>query len=123
MKWLQVLFGKAKRVQPEAKFVLSFDGSVISLNDPNGKNFRIAVSDLQTVMVETNDTGPWGMDVWWVLLDSQGRPDVIYPQGATGEAQVMDFLMALPGFNQAEMINAMGSAENAAFPVWQKPEH
>ena len=122
MKRVRALLGKIKRVQPEARFVLSFDGRGISLIDPDGNCFSIPVNDLEAVIIETNDTGPWGMDVWWVLLGPEGKLGVLYPQGATGEAQVLNFLMALPGFNEDLMTKAMGSTTNATFPVWHKPD-
>jgi hypothetical protein len=57
-------------------------------------------------------------------ITADSRPDrnvaCAYPQGATGEQATLDYLMALPGFDHAEMIKAMSSVGNAVFPVWRK---
>ena len=36
-------------------------------------------------MIETNDSGPFGADVWWLLFGADDRIAVAFPQGATGE--------------------------------------
>ena len=124
MSWLSRFFGKiaGTRQQPEAQFIVSFDGIEFLLRNPEGAVHCLKLADLGAVIVETNDTGPWGMDVWWVLLNQDGKLGLLYPQGATGESLVMDRLMALPGFDTAELIKAMGSTAKATFPVWRKSD-
>ena len=119
MGWFSLFFQKRAKLQPEAEFVLSMSESEIVLVDPKGETHTLAMGNLGTVVVETNDTGPWGMDVRWVLLDLEGKLGVAYPQGATGEQQVMDWLMTLPGFDSAAMTDAMRCTDNATFPVWK----
>ena len=122
MSWLSRIFGKIAdhRQHPEAAFTLTFDEVEITLSDPKGVVRHLDIADLSAVIIETNDTGPWGMDVWWVLLNQDGKLGLIFPQGATGEKRVADRLIALPGFDHAEFIKAMGSTANATFPVWKK---
>jgi len=75
--------------------------------------------DLGGVIIETNDSGPWGADVWWLLFGSDDKVAVAFPQGASGEKAVVDYLIALPGFDHGAMIDAMQSADNNVFPVWR----
>jgi hypothetical protein len=43
------------------------------------------------VAFETNDTGPWGADVWWLLFGSDEQLAGVFPQGATGESSALDY--------------------------------
>ncbi len=77
------------------------------------------MSELRGVIIETDDSGPWGADLWWLLFGADDRVAVAFPGGATGEQVVIDRLMALPGFDFETMTRAMGSTEVAVFPVWR----
>ena len=96
------------------------DGERISVRDDAGETKALAKGDLSGVAVETNDSGPWGADVWWLLFDGSDRLACAFPQGATGEKAVIDHIMALPAFDHEAMIKAMASTENALVPVWRK---
>lgn len=43
-----------------------------------------------------------------------------WPQGATGEEEVIARLTAMPGFNHRAMIAAMASTDNATFILWSR---
>jgi len=107
---------------PEALWQLSVDQEHIELTAQDGTFTRLEKSALRGVIVETNDSGPWGADVWWLLFGVDDTVALAYPQGATGEQAVLDWLIALPGFDQEAMIRAMGSTRNAVFPVWRKAD-
>jgi hypothetical protein len=89
--------------------------------DPKGEVRSVAFDDLRGVMIETNDTGPIGTDLWWLLFGADDRLACAFPQGATGEKEAVDRLIALPGFDHEAMILAMGSTTNAVFQVWRAP--
>ncbi|HXI88257.1 MAG TPA: hypothetical protein VNH64_12415 [Parvularculaceae bacterium] len=74
------------------------------------------MSDVEAVYVETNDSGPWGADVWWLLSDHTGAIKVAFPQMATGEDGVIARLRRLPGFK----IEGMNSTTNARFTCWAR---
>jgi len=76
--------------------------------------------DLSGVAIQTNDTGPWGADVWWLLFGCNDQLSCAFPQGATGESALIDYLFALPSFDHGEMIKAMTSTENVTFAVWRR---
>ena len=113
---------KPKELYPECLWTVETGTSVIRVTDQAGKTSSIAFSDLAGVAIETNDSGPWGADVWWMIFDSDGKMACAFPQGASGEKIALEKLMALPGFDHQRMIEAMGSTSNAVFPVWQKGE-
>jgi hypothetical protein len=104
----------------EAAYIVSVEGDGLSVADPNGEEKSLALADLNGVMIETNDSGPVGTDVWWLLFGADDSIAAAFPQGATGERQAIDWLLALPGFDHDAMIMAMGSTANAVFPVWRR---
>lgn len=85
----------------------------------NGQVESVTWADLETVLIETNDTGPIGDDVIWILA---GRTSgCLVPSGAEGEQALLARLQELPGFDNQAVIDAMGSVENARFVCWRKP--
>lgn len=91
----------------------------INVTEPDGKTKFVGLDDLRGVVIETNDSGPFGADVWWLLFGADEKVACAFPQGASGEKAVVDRLMSLPGFDHEAMIMAMGSTGNAVFPVWR----
>ena len=112
---------KPLKIEPESKWSLRLDGEGISVTDTGGQVKSLALRNLSGVIIETNDSGPWGPDVWWLLFGSDDRVSCAFPQGSTGEEAIIDYLSALPAFDHGEMIKAMTSTGNAVFPVWRKP--
>ncbi len=110
------------RPQPEARWIVELDRDHPRVTDDRSGVRSMAKDDLRGVAVETNDSGPWGTDVWWLLFGADDRMACLYPLGATGEAALLDYLCALPGFDFAEMAKAMRSTDNAVFPVWRKED-
>ena len=104
----------------EAAYIVSVEGDGLSVTDPNGEEKRLTLAKLNGVTIETNDSGPIGTDLWWLLFGADDSIAAVFPQGATGERQAIDWLLALPGFDHEAMIMAMGSTSNAVFPVWRR---
>jgi hypothetical protein len=113
---------RSPRPQPEARWLVALEPEQVAITDDRGGVRRLALADLRGVAIETNDSGPWGTDVWWLLFGAKDRVACMYPQGATGEKAILDYLCALPGFDFAEMTRAMGSTDNAVFPVWRRED-
>jgi len=104
---------------PERKFVVSFDESGIAAAYPTGEIAAIAWSEVQRVAIETNDSGPWGADFWWLLEGETRR--CAYPQGATGEIEAMAaFPFRFPGFDHEAFGAANRSTSNARFLCWER---
>jgi hypothetical protein len=103
---------------PEARFVVEVTADdEIVCRAPKQAEQRIRMADLGAVYIETNDGGPWGADVWWLLNDRTGETKVAFPQMATGEGAALERLRLLPGFE----VRGMNSTENARFVCWPTP--
>jgi hypothetical protein len=103
----------------ERKVIVSIDETGISAAFPSGKVEALAWPEVERVAIETNDSGPWGADLWW-LLEGNGKR-CTYPQGATGEVEAMAaFPAKFPGFRHEAVIEASGSTSNARFVCWER---
>ena len=69
------------------------------------------MANLAAVHVETNDSGSWEADVWWMLNDNNGETKVAFPKSATGETDALARLQQLPGF----VVQGTNSTANARF--------
>jgi hypothetical protein len=103
---------------PEALFSVSIDEEAITSRHPKGTIEGVTLSAISGVFVETNESGPWGMDVWWIVEGRSTAESCCFPQGATGEDEVLTWLQKLPGFQ----IRGMNCAENQRFECWPNPE-
>ena len=103
----------------EARYVVSVNEAAIGVVWPDGEDQAVSFDALEAVGIETNASGPWGSDLWWLLFGRDGRRACAFPQGATGEQAAIDRLMAFPGFDHQEMVRAMGSTESGLFIVWR----
>jgi hypothetical protein len=111
---------KQQRLEPESKWVVTIDSASISVSDMAGDVKSVAKADLSGVAIETNDSGPWGADIWWLLFGNNDQLACAFPQGATGEEAAIDYMLALPSFDHGEMTKAMTSTDNAVFAVWRR---
>jgi hypothetical protein len=101
----------------ERAFKVDIDDEGVACTDPNGHCSRVAWSDIRSVEIRTNDSGPWGADVWWALKSDAGI--VAIPQGATGEDKLLEALQRLPRFSNDTVISAMGCTSNRVFLCWR----
>jgi hypothetical protein len=108
----------ARAPSPESRYRVTIGTSEIAVESPDGRIERIAVADLQDIRILTNDSGPWGADVWWWLSGSGGR--CAFPGGAAGDDAMLRFVQSLPGFDNEAFIAAMGSTGNAEFVCWPR---
>jgi hypothetical protein len=104
--------------QPEESYIVSMSGNQVRCTRPDGVVEAIELSDLDAVYIETNDSGPVGIDVWWIPLGSDPQGGCVYPLGATGEQRVLERLKQLPGFE----IQGMNSTSNQRFLCWKRGE-
>jgi hypothetical protein len=106
------------RLIPESEFVVTTTYAEITVCRPDRRVEQISFPELEAVIIETNDTGPWGMDFWWILAGASGG--CTFPQGATGENDAIERLQKLPGFDNEALIAATGSTGNARFVCWRR---
>lgn len=118
-EWFKIwLEQRKKSVMFEAAIIVTDSNGDISSTYPDGTIQTIGWSEIESVEVHTNDSGPWGADVWWIL---RGQDSLCsYPQGATGEVELLSKLQSLPSFNDNKLIEAMGCTNNEEFICWQK---
>jgi hypothetical protein len=112
--WLRRVLGREK--SPPPRVMLSDD---LVQFENGGVTANLAVGDLAAVVIETNDSGPWGDDVVWHLLGRAEGSCLSIPQIAEGFAPLLERLQRLPGFDNEQAIAAMGSAALNAFLCWE----
>lgn len=89
----------------ERQVVVKMDDAGIAAAYPGGEVQAISWSDVQCVAIETNDSGPWGADVWWLLEGGTRR--CAYPGGATGEREALaEYPKRFSGFSEAEKVRS-----------------
>jgi hypothetical protein len=106
-----------KQKSPEPDRV-SFDDSAITRTMPDGKIETVRWADLYEVGIITTDEGPLNEDVFWILAGSNGGCAV--SGGAQGMKELLERLQRLPGFDNAAVIEAMGSTTNKKFQCWKR---
>lgn len=111
---------KRMKLQPEEQWQVTLSENDISSQDQTGVGRKIAKDCIYSVVIETNDSGPWGADVWWLMFNKEDKLACAFPQGATGEEDAIKYLMGLDGFDDNAMISAMGCTANKIFPVWKR---
>jgi hypothetical protein len=118
-RWRRLWHGpNADNLLPEKLYVVTISETEVCCRAPSGETACVTWDGLGAVLIETDDTGPWGMDFLWMLL---GEHDgCVIPQGATGEAALLERLQALPGFDNEAVIAANSCVENQRFLCWQR---
>src|SRR5262245_36292742 len=101
------MFGWLKRktprkLIPEALWVVELTGDEVRVVDEAGEVKIVGKGDLSGVIIETNDSGPWGADFWWLLFGADDHVACAIPQGATGEDALINYLLGLPGFDHEQ---------------------
>lgn len=107
-------------LQPESQFVVHVSDSDVICYSPDGQTERITWDDLQAVIVETTDAGPFAPDVFWILIGNSPASGCLIPQGATGDVALLERLQKLPGFDNGAFTEAMACAENEKFICWKR---
>jgi len=106
-------------LEPESRFIVRISDAEVACERPDGKTERVSWNDLQRVEILTTSDGPMAPDVFWVLHGTDTGCAI--PQGATGERALLERLQALPGFDNGQVIEAMGSTSDRKFLCWQRP--
>jgi hypothetical protein len=124
-RWLRRLFastsasGRNGASDPVSR--IGFDSDRILFQASDGTEGTLRWEDLGSVAIVTTDTGPFEVDLRWVLTDRDGKQAVSVPMGAAGEQDLLRELQRrLPGFDNEAVILAMGSTVNATFKVWRQ---
>ena len=105
-----------------SNWTVEADVERIAVIDPQGSLTILPREALSRIVIETNDSGPFADDTWWLLLREDGTVALKFPQSADGEHDVVEDFLTLPGFNYEAMVTAIGSHEQGFFPVWRRGE-
>ena len=106
-----------RRLFPESRVLVELEEGVVRCTWPGKEPAEINLAKLKRVVIETTDAGPYACDVFW-HLDAADGARITVPKGATGENDLVDYLLDLDGFDHMLMIAAMGSTNNEAFECW-----
>ena len=99
---------------------ITFDDDRIFLMLDGGDTRTVYWKDLTMVGIRTTDDGPWEQDVFWGLHTGDESPALVYPQDIEGADALFSALQSrLPGFDNEQVIAAMGSTDNAFFKIWE----
>ena len=110
-------------LMPESQFVVRFDADAITVVTPNGETQSVMWKDLTRVGIRTTDDGPAQPDVFWGLHTDAEEAALVFPGGSTGEQEILaEMESRLPGFDDNQVIKAMGSTSNAYFLLWEQSE-
>jgi hypothetical protein len=110
-------------LQPEAEWQVEITDEGLVCTDLVGQRRTLTWGDLESVIIRTNDSGPFAMDVWWHLRGRAENGALIeceVPMGATGEKIMLERLQQLPDFDNDAVINAMMSVDDAEFVCWTR---
>ena len=120
LNWLREKWNARKEaVMFERQVVVTANESGISAVFPDGTVQSISWTDIDCIAIETNDSGPWGADLWWLFEGKSVR--VAYPQGVTGELEILGLLPArFPRFSDKQVILANGCTSNSRFVCWER---
>jgi hypothetical protein len=96
------------------------DETTIRVRQPDGREETLVWADLARVAIMTTCAGPFATDLFWILTPREGGRNLVIPLGATGEHELLKAMQRrLRGFDNMAVIEAMGSTDDASFPVWQ----
>lgn len=109
---------KSTNVAYERAWTVKIDNNSIISIDYKQVSTSILIDEITKVIVETNDSGPWGTDVWWIISD--GTKVIRVPGGATGEQSLLIELQKLEGFDNNQLIKSMSSTDNVQFVCYSK---
>ena len=101
----------------ESREKVSFDDERVTRTLADGRQESVRWDELIEVGIMTTDQGPFLDDVFWVLQGVQGG--CIAPSEAEGTGELIIRLQQLPGFDNAAVVKAMGSTQNASFVCWR----
>ena len=97
---------------------VTFDDTGVRRVSPEGGVEEVRWDDLAEVRIVTTSDGPIAEDVFWLLVGAGGHGVAVPSSSATDD--LLDRLQALPGFDNEQMILAMGSTDEAQFICWQR---
>ena len=107
------------RMAPEEVFV-SFDHEGITVIWPDGEKPYARWLDIENIVIETTEDGPFYEDAWWCF--SIANYSIRIPNSAQGLGDLISELIKR-GADEKRIIEAMGCTSNRMFLIWEKDKN
>jgi hypothetical protein len=96
------------------------DEHSVAVLSTDGRWHEVAWGDLRRVEIHATTGGPFAEDRYWVLVGSEGEECVV-PHSSPSSRLLLHHLQELPGFDDREVIEAMGPSDPHVFVCWSRP--
>ncbi|MBT6069009.1 hypothetical protein HOG48_04600 [Candidatus Peregrinibacteria bacterium] len=97
-------------------------GDVMHVTDPKDPCEDVPVTiywkDVERISIETNDSGPYGTDVYWRVADSENA--MMLPGDWPDAGKILDIAGDWPDFDHDAVIAAMTCTKVKSFVCWEK---
>lgn len=117
MGFLNKLFNGNKR-QPEEYYIVSLSNDLIKVEHPENETQTIRWDDIDEIKLSNNDSGPWGIDIWMVLVGKNSHCQI--PHGSKGFDEIYEIVSKYKNFNFNNLMESMSCTENKEFLLWSK---
>lgn len=97
----------------------SFDGHTITAEGPLAHRTSVRIEDIHEIGVETDDTGPYVEDVFWLI--NRDSDSLRIPQDTPVFKSLMDAFRSFDGFDWQPFIEAMACTDRRYFLCWRRP--
>ena len=94
----------------------------VAISDGQGTEKTVPIDAIRRVIVATDDSGPWGADVVFLIFASGAEPVGLFPLEAQGCDDFVGWLANRPGYRDRELAAAMSSTRCAEFVVLDSVE-
>ena len=111
---------KLRGAEPQSPWSVVVGDEVIRTSDGQGTSRELPVAELSSVVVATDDSGPWGDDVVFLLYTDASEPVGLFPLEAKGCQDFVGWMSGQPGYRDRELAKAMGSTSVARFLVYER---
>ncbi len=118
LRWLAEKL-RERNASPLAKWSVAVEGDTIVTSDGSETTRNLSIPELRKVVVQTDDSGPWGADVLYFLFTGDTEPAAVFPLEAQGCQNFVEWLSSLPGYDDRELARAMASTSVARFVVFE----
>jgi hypothetical protein len=111
-----------KRLSPPSpleRWTVEVKNGALVTTDGERSGRALPIRDLRKVVVATDDSGPWGADVVFLLYADSPEAAAAFPLEAQGCGEFVAWLSSLPGYRDCELARAMASTDVAEFLVYE----
>ena len=118
LSFIKIKFLNKKTSNYESNWTVKSTKEKLVSIDYDGLEEELSFDDIDKIIVETNNSGPWNSDVLWKIYYNDKL--LIVPLGCSGESIMLEKFQLFPDFDNEKFIEAMTSTENNTFLVWTK---